>query len=293
MGHAGRTILARRGDVVAEGAMSFATYDPGDPEALWGSLRRHALDLACAEGADTARREAVGEVLDRWLDLVAETEEPGDEESSCTLRVPSADTALVRTLLSRGFAPVTIDAVRRLSTGEAAAGVGGERMLRPAAGVGDERVLRLAAASDLDALAAFDARLLAHEADYGAVTWREGAEAVLRESMRGRLRDWPHWTWVVEQGGRAVGYVHAFPDAPDAVGSPSPAYLDAMYLSPDARGAGLGRRVVDAVHGILSEQGATSVRLDYSVANPWSGPFWSRVGYRPLTTTWQRRPSTR
>lgn len=281
MADADRTILARRGDVVAEGVMSFATYDPGDPEALWGSLRRHALDLACAEGADAARREAVGEVLDRWLGLVAETEDPGDEESSCTLRVPSTDTALVRTLLSRGFAPVTIDAVRRLRTGEVAAGVG------------DGGVLRVAAASDLDALAAFDARLLAHEADYGAVTWRQGAEAVLRESMRGRLRDWPHWTWVVEQGGRAVGYVHAFPDAPDAVDSPSPAYLDAMYLSPDARGAGLGRRVIDAVHGILAEQGSTSVRLDYSVANPWSGPFWSRVGYRPLTTTWQRRPSTR
>ncbi|MBO9627372.1 MAG: GNAT family N-acetyltransferase [Microbacterium sp.] len=277
------TLLARRGGVVAEGVASFAEYAPGESEALWGSLRRHTLELVCADGADHARREAVGEVLDRWLELAAETEEPGDEESSCTLTLPSADSALVRTVLSRGFAPVTIDAVRRL----AATPPTEEETL------GDGVVLRRATASDLDALAAFDARLLAHEADFGAVTWREGAEDVLRSSMRGRLSDWPHWTWLIEQDGRSVGYVHAFPDHPDAVDSPSPAYLDAMYLASDVRGVGLGRRVVDAVHGALARQGATAVRLDYSVANSQSGPFWSRVGYRPLTTTWQRRPAVR
>lgn len=31
--------------------------------------------------------------------------------------------------------------------------------------------------------------------------------------------------------------------------------------------------------------------LSYAAANPRSGPFWSRMGYRPLVTVWQRRPA--
>jgi len=31
--------------------------------------------------------------------------------------------------------------------------------------------------------------------------------------------------------------------------------------------------------------------LSYAVPNPRSGPFWARMGYRPLVTEWQRRPA--
>ncbi|WP_341941600.1 GNAT family N-acetyltransferase [Microbacterium sp. LWH10-1.2] len=282
-------LRARRGAVPAEATAGFSSFRADEAEALWGALRRHTLELSCGDGDRDARRAAVGEVLDVWLDDVLAVEEPGDEDSSCTVRLPSDDTDLVLALLTRGFAPVTIDAVRRLSSSGRSDAAHG---LADAHGLGDGALLRAASASDTPALAAFDALLLSHEADFGAVFRRPGAEQLLLASMTDRLRSWPDWTWLIEQDGAALGYVHAFPEA-ETPGSPPRAYLDAMYLAPDARGAGLGRRVIDAVHGILAGEGTGSVRLDYSVANPQSGPFWSRLGYRPVTTTWQRRPSVR
>jgi hypothetical protein len=31
--------------------------------------------------------------------------------------------------------------------------------------------------------------------------------------------------------------------------------------------------------------------LHYSQMNPLSAPFWHRMGYRPLWTTWEARPA--
>ncbi|WP_217181890.1 GNAT family N-acetyltransferase [Streptomyces sp. AC495_CC817] len=314
-GDAQTMLRAERGEVVATATADLVAPDRGDAEALWGALRRHTLSVTGMAGPDDDRRAAFGEVLDLWMRRVTAAEVRGDEDSSCVLRLPSADTALVRPLLARGFAPVTIDAERRLTrpvlTGFDAerrlappvlTGLDAERRLAPPVltgfdaeaaehDLGEGALLRRAAASDLPALAAFDSRLLLHEAAFGAVSWRDGAEALLRDALARRFRAWSRWTWLVEQGGRSVGYVHAVAEHPDAPDPTSEAYLDAMYLSDDARGSGLGRRVIDTVHALLAADGAVLVRLDYSVANPLSGPFWSRAGYRPSTTTWQRRPA--
>jgi hypothetical protein len=31
--------------------------------------------------------------------------------------------------------------------------------------------------------------------------------------------------------------------------------------------------------------------LNYAAMNPLSGPFWHRMGYRPVWTTWEVRPA--
>jgi len=31
--------------------------------------------------------------------------------------------------------------------------------------------------------------------------------------------------------------------------------------------------------------------LHYAQVNPLSGPFWNRMGYRPLWTSWEARPA--
>jgi len=45
------------------------------------------------------------------------------------------------------------------------------------------------------------------------------------------------------------------------------------------------------VHDELSARGIDVTLLHYSQMNPLSAPFWHRMGYRPLWTTWEARPA--
>ncbi len=38
-------------------------------------------------------------------------------------------------------------------------------------------------------------------------------------------------------------------------------------------------------------RGVQTTLLHYALMNPLSGPFWNRMGYRPLWTGWEVRPA--
>jgi GNAT superfamily N-acetyltransferase len=69
------------------------------------------------------------------------------------------------------------------------------------------------------------------------------------------------------------------------------AYLPTIFVRPGERGGGIGTALVRHLHAVLDTRGVQTTLLHYAQANPLSGPFWSRMGYRPLWTGWEVRPA--
>lgn len=284
-GAAGELLAAERdGAIRALGRSTVEILSLDDAGAIWGAARRSQLELRW--DGDAA---AVDRLLDAWIAEAGPAlagVEPWD--SSLSLRAPSRDSELARPLLSHGFAVVGVEGIRigaRGSDADAALG----RL--HAAGVS----VRPAGEADLDLLAELDTELLTHDAQHGGVSPRPGATAILRDGIAERLGADSEWTWILEQDGAAAGYLsietgkerHRERLAPGG----SIAFIQAMYLRPDVRGGGLGEAVVEFGHGRLEAAGFDRILLDYAALNPRSGPFWCRMGYRPLWNTWQRRPA--
>jgi GNAT superfamily N-acetyltransferase len=70
------------------------------------------------------------------------------------------------------------------------------------------------------------------------------------------------------------------------------AYLPSMFISPAERGTGAGARLITNVHDALDARGIDLTLLHYAQLNPLSGPFWHRMGYRPLWSTWAALPAS-
>lgn len=275
------------GAVHALGLSRVERFAETDPGAAWGALRRASLQLRW--DGDAA---AVDELLAGWIDEVRpQLGDPagGTDDWDCavSVMVPSRDSGLVRPLLAHGFAPVDVEAVRL-----GARGADAPAARRRLAEAGLE--LRLAGIEDVELLAELDGELHAHETQHGGVTARPNVRQTLRGEIAARLRRDPEWSWVVERGGAPVGYlsIEAAPERYQERVAPgsTAAFIQAMYLRPEVRGGGLGEAIVDFGHGRLEAVGYERILLNYSALNPRSGPFWCRMGYRPLWTTWQRRP---
>jgi GNAT superfamily N-acetyltransferase len=69
------------------------------------------------------------------------------------------------------------------------------------------------------------------------------------------------------------------------------AYLATLYVDGTGRGNGTGAALVNAAHHALDAAGVAVTLLHYAQVNPLSGPFWHRMGYRPLWTGWRAQPA--
>ncbi len=254
-----------------------------DPEAIWGPLVTSSLELRWDGDEPAAAR-----LLREWVaDTAPRLGEDGDWETSLSVKVPSRDSGLVRPLLSQGFACVDITGIRVGARGVAEPEA--EARLR-AGGV----TLRLATSADAPLLGVLDSELLAHDAQHGGLADRPGAAAILQVGIEVRLAIDPEWTWVIEQRGEAVGYLSIELNRERHLQACAQgggvAFIQAMYLRPTVRGGGIGEAVVEFAHARIEAEGFDRILLGYAAQNPRSGPFWCRMGYRPLWSGWQRRP---
>jgi len=149
---------------------------------------------------------------------------------------------------------------------------------------------------DLDAVTELEMGVIRFDAQFGAAILRPATEALIRDASRKALARRQDWVWVAERSGRLVGLVHVLPPDESAwiAGMTRPgttAYLQSMFLGPDERGGGLGAALVRRAHDELDARGIAITLLHYAQLNPLSGPFWSRMGYRPLWTGFQSRPA--
>ncbi|MFI7450766.1 GNAT family N-acetyltransferase [Nonomuraea sp. NPDC049714] len=258
------------------GLTSVDRLDPGAMNATWSPLIVHRL-WGRAGGRDP--EAALGALLDQWLAGLGGERGP---DKALAVQWPSRDTAAVRALTLRGFAPMVATAAR----------VRGAAPSGPPAAASRVR-MRAAVPADMAVVARLYEALVAYDAQFGWVTMRSSTRARIVESLAPVLRGEGSWCWVAEVDGAAAGIVMVEPPtlarwiAP-AVRSAPVAYLSAMYADPAVRGQGVGAAMAAAAHTHIEAAGVATTVLHHAVPNPLSAPFWARQGYRPVLTQWVR-----
>jgi predicted N-acetyltransferase YhbS len=280
------TVTSADGQLVAAGFCRHAHLRPGSLELAWGAASQFAL-TPWVSGPDVGT--GLGQLLERWRRHLTRQHDAADENSSAVIRWPSRDIEGVRALLDHGLRPLTIIAARR-----AGRPVGADPV---DSGAADLRI-RAADQGDLDVLERLGMEMMRYDAHFGSVSVRPDTARGLRESAARTLALAQPWTWLAERDGEAVGMVKAEP--PEAAGWVAPAvraqpvaYLGEMSVLPGVRGLGVGTALVEHLHRELDAAGAAVTLLHHAQLNPLSAPFWNRMGYRPLWTSWEIRPAGR
>ncbi|PXY17121.1 GNAT family N-acetyltransferase [Prauserella sp. PE36] len=259
--------------------------EPGTPEALWRPLTEYRLDVRLG-GTDPGA--AFGSLLTEW-DLLLEETGSTDWDSAAVVTRPSRDTVGTGELLRRGFAPTRVLAVRpadRHASGPPA--VPGVR-------------IRHAEPSELATLVRLQLELRQYDAQFGLVTRRDGEERAITAATSAMLADAGAVVpslWIAELYGKPLGFVHVeLPPAADWIGGyvavERAGYLASMHVAEEARSTGVGSALAAHVHQLFDEAGMEAVLLHHALASPRSTPFWYAQGYRPLWTSWYRRPAAR
>ncbi|MDQ3919863.1 MAG: GNAT family N-acetyltransferase [Acidobacteriota bacterium] len=95
--------------------------------------------------------------------------------------------------------------------------------------------------------------------------------------------------WLIKSGASAVGYiVLAFGYSLEFRGRD--AFLDELYLRPEARGRGTGRKALEFVEGVCRSQGVRALHLEVERANTGAQALYRKSGFvdhdRYLMTKW-------
>ncbi len=147
--------------------------------------------------------------------------------------------------------------------------------------------IRRAREADRQRLGALWLGLLAEQA---ALDPRFGAADDALERWQ---NDFPYWLhddgrrlFVAELAGDLAGFVSAHRWAPPPVyAEADEVYIDELYVTPSARGQGLGGRLVEAVRAWAETLGAERLRVGVLAANAAGRAFWERQQARPFAVT--------
>lgn len=269
------------GLTVACGAMRYSWYQPGEMGRTWGVADQNWM-TPLAAGPDP--ESALDELLTLWRDQLEYAPTGTGSESAALLTWPARDVVGLPPLRRHGLQPQTVLAVR----------VGG-RGVPPALPPRDITV-RLADTEDLAAVVGLVMEEHRYEEYFGGVFIQpETAEQTRRVAARA-LTERPSWIWLAEQRGRPVGLLWVLPPhrarwaAPQVNATPA-AYVGYCVVAEEGRGKGVGTSLVSQAHHAMDAHGIRATLLHYATQNPLSGPFWHRMGYRPLWTTWEVRPA--
>ncbi|MBO0804707.1 MAG: GNAT family N-acetyltransferase [Nocardiopsaceae bacterium] len=256
------------------------------PESLnqtWGPADRFTLVPRLA-GQDVA--VATDELLTAWRDHLAGVGASRGPDAGASVVWPSRDVTGVRALLGHGLQPLTVIAARSRPEGP-------QPSPRQAFGV----TIRSAGPEDEEAVLGLELQLVKFDAQFGGPVWRTATPALVRADIRDCLRRRANWTWLAERHGRAVGLLVLQPPSESGwiaglTGCAPAAYLQTMFVDSRERGTGIGSAMVRNLHARLDADGIAVTLLHHSQVNPLSGPFWNRMGYRPLWTSWEARPAS-
>jgi GNAT superfamily N-acetyltransferase len=262
----------------AVGVLNQREPEAGAPPPMWFAQRWFSLRPLVAD-------PDVGAGLDRlltgWARQVAAPAGAAGADSAAYVYVPSRETAAFPALARHGLSPYVVIAARRAG--------------HPTPVPGPAQI-RQAGPADLDAVAGLALTQARDEVAFGTAHDRPTASEQVRAEAERVLATPQRWVWLAEVDGRPVGLVTAAPPADTEWLAPYTdlrpvAYLSVAYVDPAVRGAGVGAALAAAAHAAFDAAGAAVALLHYGLLNPRSGPFWHRLGYRPLWTGWQARPA--
>jgi len=256
---------------------------PADSLAqTWDAATKFTLAMRLIEN-DT--QTAADDLLTQWRAHLARLPEAKADDTAAVVTWPARDVTGVLALLRHGLQPLTVIAARPAG--------------RPIPAHQDppDMVIRQATPADLDAVTELELGLIRYDAQFGAAIPRPATPALVKEATRQALERWPDWIWLAIKRGRPVGLAMVEPshEAKWIAGLARPgqtAYLSTMFLAPGERGGGTGAKLVGHVHHALDASGIDLTLLHYAQLNPLSAPFWHRMGYRPLWSTWEATPAS-
>ncbi|HWG01287.1 MAG TPA: GNAT family N-acetyltransferase [Trebonia sp.] len=249
----------------------------------WGPADRYTLVPRLA-GQDISA--ASDELLAQWHDHLGGISAARGADAGASVVWPTRDITGVRSLLKHGLQPLTVIAARTRPAGPTA---------RPRGAFGV--TIRAAGPDDEETVLELELRLIKFDMNFGGPVWRPATQTLVRADIRNTLRRRVNWTWLAEHNGRAVGLLVAQPPRESGwiagLTRPAPAaYLQTMFVDARERGTGIGSALVRSLHAQLDASGVEVTLLHHSQVNPMSGPFWNRMGYRPLWTSWEARPAS-
>jgi len=256
---------------------------PADTLAqTWGAAVRFVLTLRLRD-PDT---RVADDLLALWRDHLAGVPEAGAEDTAAVVNWPAREVTGVAALLRHGLQPIAVIAARPAGRPVPAGGADAVPGL----------VIRAAGPDDVDVVTEMGMAVVSYDAHFGGSIPRPATERLVRAEAQAALARRPAWIWLAELDRRPVGLtvVDSPGDSAWIAGMARPGvtvYLQIMFVRPDERGGGIGAALVRHVHGELDARGIDLTLLHYSQVNPLSAPFWNRMGYRPLWTSWEARPA--
>jgi GNAT superfamily N-acetyltransferase len=197
-----------------------------------------------------------------------------DGQTAHYVVVPSHDAALIDAWFRLGFGLQHVHALRAAAPPATASSPSGV-------------TIRRAERQDIPVLAELEVVLPAHQA--AAPVFYTGPSATLAEcraEWEESFEDPDYTTFVAVQDGAVVGSavgcsiakssVHKGLARPDDAG-----FLGFAAVLPEARGAGIGRALGQAVQTWVAESGYRADVTDWRATNLLSSRTWPRLGYRP------------
>ncbi|SNR85271.1 L-amino acid N-acyltransferase YncA [Haloechinothrix alba] len=268
-----------------------AVHGPLSMESLWHTRVTWELSPLIGDSG-AAGMHAVLAAYARWLGPMPEDQPRG--ETTVLLGWPSRDVAASAVLRRHGFTAGTVLAVRHAEgAGEVRAGSAADAP----AGPGSPLVtVRHASVTDIDALIALELTELRYSRAVLGQQMRTEAAELVGAALRGTL-DAGEPVFVAEDAGQVVGMTRAgwsSPETNTSIAHRLPAgtwaRVDTLSVAPEARGCGVGQRLMSVAHAELVTAGVRGSYLYYDTANPLSSVFWPKQGYRPLWTLWTTSP---
>jgi GNAT superfamily N-acetyltransferase len=272
-------VMGRDGRPVGFAVCRHQTFPDDSLSQTWGTATRFALTPRFRD-RDTA--PALDDLLNQWRQHLNQLPQAHEDDTSALITWPARDVSGVRALLRHGMQPMTVLAARPAD--------------RP---VPDERAgvaVRHATLDDLDAVAAMEMGVIRYDEQFGGSVPRPRTEELVRADTQIALGKQADWVWLAERAGRPAGLLVIQPPV-DATwvatmtGQRPAAYLSTLFVQPGDRGGGTGAALVRHAHAQLDQHRVVLTLLHHSQVNPVSGPFWNRMGYRPLWTSWEVRPA--
>jgi ribosomal protein S18 acetylase RimI-like enzyme len=105
--------------------------------------------------------------------------------------------------------------------------------------------------------------------------------ALARDFLAERLSRAESVVFVAERDGRAVGFVQLYPLFSSTAARPRRLWLlNDLFVSPDVRGGGVGRALMERARRLAEETGAVGLELVTAVTNRGAQRLYESLGYR-------------
>ena len=150
--------------------------------------------------------------------------------------------------------------------------------------------IRRAVRADTASLEALWAAFMDEQATFdGRLTPSPRAGRLWAATLREAFDDGTPALWVAEASGAVVGFVvaEATMGAP-VYASGAAVHVGELYVAPAHRGAGVARRLLDAVVTWAAAGGVAEVRFEVATANAASHAMVTAWGARPVAVTYVR-----